>query len=291
LEKAEILSKTKTTKEIEENLLKKIINLKKLKEISFKLSNINFNEIQKGKNFSVQKISLFLECNKNIDCNLYNLLDTFTNLRELEILTPKNREKNKIKIIQNKNSKIEKISFEGSDNKNIEIYCGPFEKLKYISFNCVAGVNTNFTYAGVLSDLKDILPIFAEKCKIIFKSLTYFKFYSGEMNFNEFDNLCKNLDKLPNLKHFSFDCIVKDMNKKYYEAFIKKLLSMKLDVIDLTMRILCEEDDEQEEQEEKEDEEIDNRYSYSEKELKEIYPDMEQDKLYKISKIINSAYN
>jgi hypothetical protein len=291
LENAEIYSKTKTTKEIEENLLKKIINLKKLKEISFKLSNINFNEIQKGKNFSVQKISLFLDCNKNIDCNLYNLLDTFTNLRELEILTPKNREKNKIKIIQNKNSKIEKISFEGSDNKNIEIYCGPFEKLKYISFNCVAGVNTNFTYAGVLSDLKDIIPIFAEKCKIIFKSLTYFKFYSGEMNFNEFDNLCKNLDKLPNLKHFSFDCIVKDMNKKYYEAFIKKLLSMKLDVIDLTMRILCEEDDEQEEQEEQEDEEIVNRYSYSEKELKEIYPDMEQDKLYKISKIINSAYN
>ena len=285
LEKAEILSKTKSSKEIEENLLKKIINMKKLREISFKLSNINFNEITKGKNFSIQKIKLYLEYNKNIDCNICNLIDTIINLRELEIITPKNNKNNKIKIIQNSNTKIEKISIEGSDNKNIEIYSGPFENLKYISLNNIA---------GTFSDLKDTLPIFTKKCKTIFKSLTYFKFYSGEMNFNEFDHLCINLDKMPNLKNFSFDCIVKDMNKKYYENFIKKLLGMKLDVIDLTMRIFCEENDEQEEQEEqeeKDDEDFDNRFSYSEKELKEIYPGMEMDKHYNISKIINSAYN
>ena len=75
LEKAEILSKTKSSKEIEENLLKKILNLTKLREISFKLSNINFNEIPIEKNYSIQKIKLFLEYNKNIDCNLCNLLD------------------------------------------------------------------------------------------------------------------------------------------------------------------------------------------------------------------------
>ena len=285
VERAEILSKIKTSKEIEENLLKKIINLKKLREISFKLSNTNFNEIPKGKNFSIQKMKLFLEYNKNIDCNLCNLLDTLYNLREIEICTPKNNKNNKIKIVQNPNIKIEKISIEGSDNKDIEIYCGPFENLKYISLNNIA---------GAFSDLKNTLPIFAKKCNAIFKSLTDFKFYSGEMNFNDFDKLYINLDKLSNLKNFSFDCIVKDMNKMYYENFIKKLLSMKLEVINLTMRIFCEENDEQEEQEEqeeKDDEDFDNRFSYSEKELKEIYPDMELDKHYSISKIINSAYN
>jgi len=282
LEKAEILSKIKTSKENEVNLLKKIINLKKLKEVSFKLSNFDFNEIPKEKSYSIQKIKLFLEYNKNTDYNLCNLLDIIINLKELEIITPKNNKSNKIKIIQNPNIKIDTISIQGSDNKNIEIYSGSFENIKYISLNNIA---------GAFSDLKNTLPFFAKKCKTIFKSLTYFKFYSGEMNFNDFDNLYKNLDKLPNLKNFSFDCIVKDMNKKHYENFIKKLLSMKLDVIDLSMRIFCEENDEQEEQEEQEDEDIDNRFSYSVKELKEIYPDMELDKHYSISKIINSAYN
>ena len=282
LEKVEISSKIKSSKEIEENLLKKIMNLKKLREISFKLSNINFNEIPEEKNFSIQKIKLFLEYNKNLDCNLCNLLDRVINLRELEICTPKINKNSKIKIIQNQNSKIEKISFEGSDNKNIEIYCGPFENLKYINLNNIA---------GVFSDLKDTLPIFKKKCNTIFKSLTYLKFYSREMNFNDFDNLYNNLGKIPNLKNFCFDCIVKGMNKIHYENFIKKLLSMKLDVINLTMRIFCEENEEEEEQEEKDDEDIDNKFTYSEKELKEIYPDMKLDKHYNISKIINSAYN
>ena len=280
LEKAELLSKTKSSKEIEEKLLKKMINLKKLNEISFKLSNINFNEIPKEENISIQKIKIFLDYNKKIDYNLCNFLDIFINLHELEILTPKNNQKNKIKIIPNPNSKIEKISIEGSD-KDIEIFCAPFENLKSFKLNNIA---------GEIIELKNTLPIFKKNCKMIFKSLTYFKFYSGKMNFNEFDNLNENLHKFPNLKTFSFDCIVNGIQKKYYENFIKKLLSMKLDVIDLNMRIFCEENDEQEEQEENEDEDFDNKFSYSEKELKEIFPDMELDKHYSISKIINSAY-
>ena len=280
LEKAELLSKTKSSKEIKEKLLKKMINLKKLNEISFKLSNINFNEIPKEENISIQKIKIFLDYNKKIDYNLCNFLDIFINLHELEILTPKNNQKNKIKIIPNPNSKIEKISIEGSD-KDIEIFCAPFENLKSFKLNNIA---------GEIIELKNTLPIFKKNCKMIFKSLTYFKFYSGKMNFNEFDNLNENLHKFPNLKTFSFDCIVNGIQKKYYENFIKKLLSMKLDVIDLNMRIFCEENDEQEEQEENEDEDFDNKFSYSEKELKEIFPDMELDKHYNISKIINSAY-
>ena len=281
LEKAELLSKKKSTKEIEEKIINKIINMEKLREISFKLSNINLNEIPKEKNISIRKIKLFLEYNKNIDYNLYDLLDMFTNLQEIEVFTPKNNQKNKIKIIKNSNSKIEKITIEGSNKNNIELYCAPFENLKSVILNNIA---------GSFIDLKDTLPIFNNKCKVIFKSLNYFKFYSGEMNFNDFENLYKNLDKLPNLKSFCFDCIVNDISKKYYENFIKKLLSMKLDVIDLTMRIFSEENDEQEEQEENEDDDFDHKFNYSEKELKEIYPAMELNKNYNISKIINSAY-
>ena len=274
IEKVKLISRKNSSKAFEEKILKKITNFKKLREISLKLSNINSIKFPKEKSTSILKLKLFLESN---NYPLYNLLDMFINLQEIEILCPERENykyniKIKIKIIQNPKSKIEKITIEGRD-KNIELYCSSFENLKYIKLR-----KRNCTFI----DLKDTLPVFTNNCNVIFKSLNYFLFYPGEMNFTDFDNLNKNIDKLPNLKHFSFDSIVNNMNKKYYEDFIRKLLSMKLDVINLTMKI--------KNQEENEDEDFDNNCFYSEKELKEIYPGMERDKHYSISKIINLAY-
>ena len=203
----------------------------------------------------------------------------FVKLHMYEIITEKKNQKKSIKLIENSNSKIEKITIEGTQ-QNIELYCAPFENLKYIKFK-----NND-----KLNNLKETLPIFQEKCKVIFKSLIYFEFVCGEMKFKDFENLNGNLDKFPNLKCFSFDCIVNDMNKEYYKNFIKKLLSMNLDEIYLTMRI-DNGDEYEEELEQEEDEDLDNKFEYSEKELKEIYPNLEPNKNYKISKIINNAFN
>ena len=279
LETADIFIPKKNSPEIERDMLKKILKLEKLREITFKLSMIDLNDIPNETNISIKKIKLFLQYNKNTDYILYNLLDKFINLSEIEIITEKKNQKKSIKLIENSNSKIEKITIEGTQ-QNIELYCAPFENLKYIKFK-----NND-----KLNNLKETLPIFQEKCKVIFKSLIYFEFVCGEMKFKDFENLSGNLDKFPNLKCFSFDCIVNDMNKEYYKNFIKKLLSMNLDEIYLTMRI-DNGDEYEEELEQEEDEDLDNKFEYSEKELKEIYPNLEPNKNYKISKIINNAFN
>ena len=279
LETADIFIPKKNSPEIERDMLKKILKLEKLREITFKLSMIDLNDIPNETNISIKKIKLFLQYKKNTDYILYNLLDKFINLSEIEIITEKKNQKKCIKLIENSNSKIEKITIEGTQ-QNIELYCAPFENLKYIKFK-----NND-----ELNNLKETLPIFQKKCKVIFKSLIYFEFVCGEMKFKDFENLNGNLDKFPNLKYFSFDCIVNDMNKEYYKNFIKKLLSMNLDEIYLTMRI-DNGDEYEEELEQEEDEDLDNKFEYSEKELKEIYPNLEPNKNYKISKIINNAFN
>ena len=165
LETADIFIPKKNSPEIERDMLKKILKLEKLREITFKLSMMDLNDIPNETTISIKKIKLFLQYKKNTDYILYNLLDKFINLSEIEIITEKKNQKKSIKLIENSNSKIEKITIEGTQ-QNIELYCAPFENLKYIKFK-----NND-----ELNNLKETLPIFQKKCKVIFKSLIYFEF-------------------------------------------------------------------------------------------------------------------
>ena len=61
---------------------------------------------------------------------------------------------------------------------------------------------------------------------------------------------------MPNLKKFSIKCISKDLNEEFYIKFINKILDMKLDYVNISIK--------------KDKNNIDEEYS--EKELKEIYP-------------------
>ena len=293
VKKVELYSKIEKSVDNEKKMIEKFFRLKNLKEINFQLYLINFDEISKivGSNTSIKNMTVNIENINNIkghNIKLCDLLDKIQNLSDLNIIIKEGikRKEGNLKIIENKNSTIENIFIKGGGYNNLELYCTAFENLKSITI----------TDTGKIKNISSVFPFFSKNCKVIFKSLTIFKYYNSEMELDMFVNLCNNLNKMPNLKKFSFDCIVNDMNKKCYENCIIKLLSFKLDDIDLNMRIDQIEnggdDEDEEEKEENEDEEdFDSKFKYSEKELLKLCPEMKRSNNYYISKIINNAYN
>ena len=89
--------------------------------------------------------------------------------------------------------------------------------------------------------------------------------------FEVIKNLYNNLDKIPNLKNVTIKCYSSEMNKEFYENFIRKLLEMKLDSITLDIHQMDQEDDA-----------LGGSYSFEK--LKEIYPSILLDKKYDIFK-------
>ena len=106
---------------------------------------------------------------------------------------------------------------------------------------------------------------FNNDCKIKFNSLTKFSFSvsntNQEVEFNIIKNIYKIIDCMPNLKIFYLLC-VKDYkdNEDFYKKFIIKLLSLGLDTIHFEIKNEC------------------NIDTYTEDELKEIYPKIEYNK-------------
>ena len=136
------------------------------------------------------------------------------------------------------------------------LYCAPLNKLEEISFTLITNIE----------DLRYALPIFDNNCKVIFESLIKFKITCGnnknEINFEFIENIYNNIDCIPKLKYFSLDCI-KTVKEEFYKNFIIKILSLKLDSIYFSIlnRDFQRDSD-----------------PYSEKELKEIYPNLDYKK-------------
>ena len=127
---------------------------------------------------------------------------------------------------------------------NINLFCKYFKYLE----------EYNLAFSNHVAGIKVLFPIFNSDCKDIFNNLISFKFsQNAETKQDILYNIYKNLDKMCNLKHFTL-CLKKgNIEKDFYEKFIKKLLSLKLHSISFNI--------------------LDNHKNYSEKELKEIYPD------------------
>ena len=236
--------------EMEKIIFEKLISIKSLKYIDFSfqiIKNENFLEII-GENDTCEKFKIIWN-NYNNDCILNKLQEKFLNLNEIEIYIPfKYEGVADLKINENLDCKINKFTLNGGFDKKIQFFINSYSNL----------VKAEFNIDGEIKNLKDVFPIFDNDSKIIFKSLIYFKFknYSKNISFNYMKNIYINIDNMPNLKHFILNLNIEQIDNEFYQKFIKKILSLKLENINIII---------------KEKEEYEYKY-YSLVELKEINP-------------------
>ena len=80
-------------------------------------------------------------------------------------------------------------------------------------------------------------PFFSDKCNIKFNLLKKFDFVLFEdIKCEIFNNLYNNLNNMTNLKHLWLQCEVDEINENIYKNFIKRLLSLKIDYIILSVK-------------------------------------------------------
>ena len=255
--------------EEELKILKKLIEIKTIKEIKIDLKYIteeNIKEI-KGENTSVEKLIInwmnssdynyFFDLKQN-NIKLDGLQDKFPNLKEFIIYIGVNnfQKLGKLEINQNSNCKINKFKFSGglNDNNTIYLYTAPFENLVDIEFACM-GPDFNF---------KESFPLFNEKCETVFKSLKIFKFtsltsiYMGiPFKLDFIKNLIDNLVKMPNLETFIFKVKARhNADKNTYNKLVEKLLLSNIKNIEFTIL-------------------NDSRDEYSKEELANLYKDID----------------
>ena len=212
---------------IDLSILKNLKIFAGLKNVRLILKKINSDDISKiqGENNSITKLEINFTKNEN-DCNILNFQNKLINLSELKIILPfvNIRASTNLKIEENLNCKVNTIEIDG-DNKNIILYCGPYENLVKvdISINCD------------IVNYKTIFPIFDNNCKTIFKSLNYFKLIHNDYGYNVsldiLNNLYNNIDKMPKLKHFEMYCFSEDIDKSFYNKLKKKIMSLNLEFI------------------------------------------------------------
>ena len=242
--------------ELTEKILLKLLTINSLKTLYLK--SINFNIVSKidGHFDSVTYISIENE-NQNDDLILDNLQIKFPNLSSLCIKNAhfSHNEMN-LEIIENKNSKINDIflDFKFGSNKRMKICCQSYETIKYFGIDFER-----------ISNLKEVLPIFNEKCDIQFKLLKIFYLKCGkyEINFDVLRNIYNNIDKMPNIRQIEIECFCTKLNEEFYGKFIEKILSLNLDFVYLNIQLSYE----------KLDFFNDSKYSLKElNEMKQKYP-------------------
>ena len=219
----------------ERKVLEKLLTIKTLKEISFEIKYLNNNEIQKikGKNTSVNNFEI--KWNYNVEDSIcYNLQNLFPNLKYFCVKSYNDTKGNskKLEIKENLDCKINEINIDCNGNKNVKLYCGPYEDLKGIQI-----------YLGnFIFDFQNSFPIFNDKRNIVFKSLIYFnltqqtlKFFDDDQlfkfKFNTLNNIYNNIDNMPNLQEFELNILSIDIDDNFYENFIKKLIEKNLNFI------------------------------------------------------------
>ena len=216
------------------NILKKIISLNTLQEISItdetKFEDYELFETNE-KNYSVNKLEIIFRMAK-ADFDFNKFLNNFPNLSDFNIQTHYKRPQyscgykpniikkdEKIIIGENINSNINKINISlNTEGYTLKFNCKSYEKLEYISLS-------------VDTLIFDYFPFFQQNNDKTFNSLKVFNCdinYDFKVALNFLENLFNNIDKMPNLRDFKL-CCKKDfffgMNK--FQLYIKKLLTLK----------------------------------------------------------------
>lgn len=206
----------KSEKEIEKQIFTKILSLNSLKKIIIELGFINayISEIQ-GFNYSITNAKFKIMDYQHSD--FFYIQDKFPNLTTFEIEEISFRANN-LSIKENIKSKIDEFSVKFG--KSV-LYCCPFEKLISVEFEINDEANINRAF-----------PIFNYNCKIIFHSLTHFKFRKkGDISLGLFNIIFNNINKMPKLKYFYLSCFVNGVEEMDYLTCCKKLLHLNLDSI------------------------------------------------------------
>lgn len=253
LENVQLSSKISNSKEIEKEMITKLLQIKTLKEINLELNNLDNNDINDINIYNTSITDMEITWNnKSSECILYNLQNKLPNLSHLHInaVNYDGKETN-IEIKEKEDCKITKFDL-SLMNYNIKFYCIPYENL----------ISVNFHFRDAAEITKDCFPLFNDNCKVIFKSLTYF--YFNKLNGNEninleiFKNIYNNLPNVPNLKSFKLNIYVKDINEELYKNFIRKVFNLKLEEVIIFIK-----------------NNSDSTYCfYTEDELKKIFPEI-----------------
>ena len=260
LEYVKLISHTEVSSEDRTKVLKKLVSLKNLKELILEFGPIVDSEILWiiGKNYSVEKMKInWVE--QNNDLVIYNLQDKFGKLSNIAMTSPKYENNHKIilKIIENRNCRINKFYLEAGLYHNIEFYCQPFEIL----------IEIKLTLNGKVINIKDALPIFNKECKVIFRALNVFELRTlsdHEVLLYAIENLCNNLTCMPNLSKLLIDCSIQEnIDKEFYANFIKKCLELKLKNLYFSIKKTADES---------------KIIPYSKEELEKIYPNLNYSK-------------
>ena len=248
--------------EEEKKMIENLLSIRTLKIVKIQLYKISADEIKEieGESKSIEELKLILDVNHN-EYDLFNLQKKFPNLSSLEFVASNSYTKNFIiEIIEDTSFKVDKLSISGRLYIKNRFYIESFGSLKLISLSF---------YSQEIKNLEEAFPFFNNNCKVVFKSLTDFKFYyyadspdNKKKNLKALSNFYNNLDLMPNLKIFVLYCNTEGVNELSYKAIIKKLLSMKLDEIRLDIQVRINNDDP-----------TGSTY-YTRKELKQINPNI-----------------
>ena len=260
LEYVKLISYTEVSSEDRTKVLKKLVSLKNLKELILEFGPIVDSEILWiiGKNYSVETMKINW-VKQNNDLIIYNLQDKFGKLSNIEMTSPEYENNHKIilKIIENRNCRINKFYLEAGMYHNIEFYCQPFEIL----------IEIKLTLNGKVINIKDALPIFNKECKVIFRALNVFELRTlsdHEVLLYAIENLCNNLTCMPNLSKLLIDCSIQEnIDKEFYANFIKKCLELKLKNLYFSIKKTADES---------------KIIPYSKEELEKIYPNLNYSK-------------
>ena len=227
LEKLNIFSDYYNTNENEKKIIEKICATKTLKDISFYLKEISDKEISEieGVNYSVTSMNIYWK-NKKDGCILFGLQNKFPNLTNLNINLPssyyfgKSNYKTYLEFKYNVLSTIKNIHINGGGNTNIKLYC----KYEYLE-------SFDIRIQNDIENLNEAFPFFSDKCPIIFKNLTDFKFEMDDyclITEDKLENLCGNIDRMPQLKTFILKCTTLTINEDFKKEFFLKIKKLKL---------------------------------------------------------------
>lgn len=206
--------------------LNAILKLKKIKTLCIALTEYN-DEILldlKDKNISLENLEMkwLSFSNTNI---IYNLQNKFPNLSYIKTSELSSGNKATIDIEEKKDSKVKRINI-SAKGRNNKLYIQSYENLVDVEFNFETYYHN-----------KNGFPLFDEKCKYNLKSLTDLKLcFNDETELQLINNLFNNFGKIPNMKKFKLFSVCKDIKQKCYENYIKKLLGLKLESIELNIR-------------------------------------------------------
>ena len=156
-----------------------------------------------------------------------------------------------LEIKEQEKCKINKLNLNIGGYKNIKFFITNYDNLKELRIKLY----------DTIKNMENTIPIFNDKCNVIFKSLKIFNFqtYISDINFQIIENLYNNLNNMPNIEALFIAAVQGNMNEEFYKQFIVKILSLpKLKYIYFSIQTDIKKD-----------------IPYSEEELRKIYPNID----------------